>query len=139
RALALAGWQGKLYCLGGMQEQGGPITAVAVFDPPANAWSEGPALLGTGMDGFGCSAFAAAGSLYATTMSGSVQRLSAEEQNWEFAGQLQHPRFFHRLLPWQNELIVVGGASMSAGKILPLELLSQRGNPGLARQARAAE
>jgi N-acetylneuraminic acid mutarotase len=125
RALALAAHQGKLFCLGGMQEQGGPTTAVAIYDPQANAWSEGPALLGNSMDGFGCSAFACNGSLFATTMSGSIQRLSDDGKQWEFLGQLAHPRFFHRLLPWNNsKLVVVGGASMTSGKIEALELLS---------------
>ncbi|MGQ0635640.1 MAG: Kelch repeat-containing protein [Planctomycetaceae bacterium] len=124
RALALAEWQQRLYCVGGMQEQGGPTTAVAVFDPATNEWSEGPALLGTGMDGFGASAFASSGALYATTMSGSVLRLTERGRDFEFVGQLQNPRFFHRLLPWRESgLVVVGGAGMSTGKILSLELL----------------
>ncbi|MGH7128670.1 MAG: Kelch repeat-containing protein, partial [Planctomycetaceae bacterium] len=124
RALALANWQGKLYCLGGMQEEGGPTTAVAIFDPATQKWSEGPALLGGGMDGFGASAFACDDALYATTISGSIQRLSADGRRWEFVGQLEHPRFFHRLLPWHDrQLVVVGGASMSVGKIQPLERL----------------
>lgn len=125
RALALAAWQGKLYCLGGMQEQGGPTTAVAMFDPAKNTWSEGPALLGNGMDGFGSSAFACQGALYATTISGSIQRLADDGNAWEYLGQLTQPRFFHRLLPWQDtRLVVVGGANMEEGKAESLELLS---------------
>lgn len=124
RALALAAWEGKLYCVGGMQGKGGTTTAVAVFDPTQNTWSEGPALIGTGMDGFGSSAFACQGSLYVTTMSGSIQRLAGEGTHWEYLGQLAHPRFFHRLLPWNDKLVVVGGGSMqAAGKILELEVL----------------
>ncbi len=124
RAVALATWNDKLYCVGGMQEKGGPTTAVAVFDPARNEWSEGPALIGSGMDGFGSSAFACGGKLYATTMSGSIQRLASSGDHWEFVGQLEHPRFFHRLLSWKNDrLVVVGGAHMSRGKIQPLEML----------------
>lgn len=125
RALALAAWQGRLYCLGGMQDQGGPTTAVAIYDPAKNAWADGPMLLGGPMDGFGCSAFACRDSLYVTTVSGSIQRLSGDGKGWEYVGQLTHPRFFHRLLPWQsNKLIAVGGGNMSEGKTLDLELLS---------------
>lgn len=124
RALALAAHQGKLFCLGGMQEQGGPTTAVAIYDPATSRWSDGPALLGVGMDGFGISAFACRGSLFATTQSGSIQRVSGDGKSWEFLGQLAHPRFFHRVLPWNNsKLIVVGGASMMSGKAEILELL----------------
>lgn len=125
RALAVAAWKGRLYCLGGMQEQGGPTTAVAVYDPAKNAWSEGAAMLGNAMDGFGSSAFACGNSLYVTTSSGSIQRLSGDGEAWEFVGQLAHPRFFHRLLPWQDgKLVIVGGSNMSTGKTVALELLS---------------
>ena len=125
RALALAAHQGKLFCLGGMQEQGGTTTAVAIYDPQTNAWSEGPALLGGSMDGFGSSTFACHGSLIVTTMSGSIQRLANDGKSWEYLGQLAHPRFFHRVLPWNNsKLVVVGGASMMSDKADALELLS---------------
>ena len=94
RALALAAHQGKLFCLGGMQEQSGTTTDVAIYDPQTNAWSEGPALLGGSMDGFGSSTFACGGSLFATTMSGSIQRLSDDGKSWEFLGQLAPPAIF---------------------------------------------
>lgn len=125
RALAVAAWHGKLYCLGGMQDKGGPTTAVAIYDPAKNAWSEGPALLGATMDGFGSSSFACQDALYVTTVSGSIQRLSGEAKQWEYLGQLASARFFHRLLPWQNsKLIAVGGANMQEGKTESLEVLA---------------
>lgn len=124
RAVSLATWQGKLYVIGGMQERGGTTTRVAVYDPADDAWSEGPAILGSGMEGFGTSSFAAGDALYVTTMSGSVQRLDGNGAEWELVGQLEHPRFFHRLIPWQSqELVVVGGAHMSVGKTEALERL----------------
>ncbi|MFO0906444.1 MAG: kelch repeat-containing protein [Pirellulales bacterium] len=125
RALALAEWRGKLVCVGGMMESGGPTTAVAIYDPAANRWSEGPALQGSAMDGFGASAFACQNSLYVTTVTGSIQRLSGEGKAWEYVGQLAQPRFFHRLLPWQGtQLLVVGGANMEEGKTEALEKLN---------------
>ncbi len=124
RALAVAAFQGKLYCLGGMEEQGAPTTAVAVYDAATNSWSEGPALLGGPMEGFGSSAYATEQGLFATTMSGSIQKLAADGKSWQVVGQLAHPRFFHRLLPWQgSKLIAVGGSNMTTGKIEDLELL----------------
>jgi N-acetylneuraminic acid mutarotase len=125
RALALAAWRGKLYCLGGMEQTGGPTTAVSVYDPATNAWSAGPEMQGTGMDGFGSSAFACRDALYVTTVSGSIQRLSGEGAAWEYLGQLAHGRFFHRLLPWQSsKLVVVGGGNMEEGKVESLEVLA---------------
>lgn len=125
RALALVNWNGKLLSIGGMSEKGGPTTATAVFDPATNAWTSGPALVGNGMEGFGSSAFFVDGDVYATTMSGAIQRLKKDAAGWELLGQLQHPRFFHRVLPWQGtKLVVVGGSSMETGKVLSLELLT---------------
>ena len=86
RALALAAHNNKLYVVGGMQNEGGPTTAVAIYDPAKNEWSEGPKLfvkaaakpkdgekprrsMSSGaMAGFGASAFATGGSLYVTTV-----------------------------------------------------------------------
>lgn len=136
RALALAEWNGRLYCIGGMSQSEGPTTAVAIYDPKSGTWSEGPALHGSGMDGFGSSAFACEGSLYVTTISGSIQRLSGDGGHWEFMGQLNHPRFFHRLLPWQgSQLVIVGGSNMSSGKVQALELLK----PGAGSAVAAKE
>lgn len=124
RAVSLAAWQNKLYVIGGMQQRGGTTTKTAVYDPQLNTWSAGPSLLGGGMDGFGTAAFACDGDLYVTTMSGSVQRLAGKGTEWELVGQLEHPRFFHRILPWQpKELVIVGGASMTMGKVEALERL----------------
>ena len=124
RALAVAAWRGKLYCIGGMQENGSPTTAVAAYDPALDVWSEGPSILGDAMDGFGSSAFATSQSLFVTTISGSIQRLSADGSAWEHAGQLKAPRFFHRLLPWgDDKLVIVGGSNMSTGKTEALEVV----------------
>lgn len=77
------------------------------------------------MDGFGSSAFASNTALYVTTVSGSIQRLNSDGKQWEFLGQIAHPRFFHRVLPWlDSKLIVVGGASMGEGKVEALEVLT---------------
>lgn len=125
RAVSLAAWDGKLYVIGGMQPTGGPTTRTAVYDPATDAWSEGPELRGSAMDGFGTSSFATVDRLTVTTMSGAIQELSPSGQ-WEFAGQLAQPRFFHRMLPWRNDLVIVGGASMADGKRLDLERIPAR-------------
>ncbi|MCA9038334.1 MAG: hypothetical protein KDA91_24585, partial [Planctomycetaceae bacterium] len=110
RALAAAAHHGKLYAVGGMQEEGGPTTKTAVYDPATDKWSEGPALVvqqdpksdddsagessgqrrnmsGGMMTGFGASAFATGGHLYATTVQGTLQRLSHDGSAWEVIGK----------------------------------------------------
>lgn len=134
RALSLVNWNGKLLCIGGMTEKGGPTTATAAFDPARKEWANGPALIGGGMEGFGSSAFFVGGDVYATTMSGAIQRLKKDAAAWEVLGQLQHPRFFHRVLPWQGgKLVVIGGSSMETGKVLVPELLVTDGTATAAR------
>lgn len=125
RAVSVAAWDGKLYVIGGMQSSDGTTTRTAIYEPAADAWIEGPQLLGGGTDGFGTSAFASTDRLTVTTMSGAIQQL-ADNGQWEFVGQLAEPRFFHRLLPWRTDLVAVGGADMGAGKRLNLERIPAR-------------
>ncbi len=127
RALSLAAHDGNVYAIGGMQQKGGPTTRVDVFDTRSQSWSRGPDLIGEGMDGFGSSSFATGGHLYVTTYSGSLQRLDAQGDSWESLCDLEHARFFHRLLPFgDHQLISVGGANMSTGKFEQLDLIEVR-------------
>ncbi len=121
RALSLGHLDGKLYVIGGMQKEGGPTTKVDVFDPETNKWSKGPALSGEGMEGFGSSAFTVADKLYTSTYAGNLQSLAESEKPWRIASKLREDRFFHRMLPYRDRLILVGGASMEEGKRLGLE------------------
>lgn len=142
RALTVAAHQGKLYVVGGMQREGGPTTAVAVYDPASDLWTEGPSLqvkaasephdaarsrrsMSSGaMTGFGASAFATGGSLYVTTVQGTLQRLSQDLSTWEIIAQDMTPRFFHRLLPLnETHLVAVGGANMKIGKFEKVDII----------------
>lgn len=123
RALALAAHNGKLYAIGGMLE-GGPTTTVAIYDPKTRQWSDGPSLLGEGMNGFGASAFATGGQLYVSTHHGDLQRLKADGSEWESIAKLPTERFFHRMLPIdEDHLVIVGGASMKSGKFKEVEVI----------------
>ncbi len=128
RAVSAGEWKGKLVAVGGMQSQGGPTTATAIYDPATQKWIDGPSLQGEKMDGFGSSSFLCGDHLYASTYSGKLQKLSDDGSKWEVVGQLAHPRFFHRMLPTDDgQLLIVGGASMTTGKIRELEILSVGG------------
>lgn len=127
RALAIAAYQGKIYVIGGMQQEGGPTTRVDVFDPDSQSWSQGPSIHGKPMDGFGCSAFATGGALYVSTYSGTLQKLAADGKSWETVKQLERDRFFHRMLPLsEDQLIVLGGASMKSGKFAEVDVIRLR-------------
>ncbi|WP_437185125.1 Kelch repeat-containing protein [Planctomicrobium sp. SH668] len=139
RALSLAARDGKIYAIGGMQSSNGPTTRVDIFDPSAGTWSDGPSILGGGMDGFGTASFNLDGQVYTTTMSGSIQKLSADGAKWEYVGQLKHPRFFHELAPWNHKLIVVGGASMDVGKIEEVEEIQTTPDEAVEHSSAAVE
>ncbi|MBI1348475.1 hypothetical protein GC163_19550 [bacterium] len=125
RAVSAAEWHGQLVVLGGMQEKGGPTKITAFYNPQTKTWTDGPELQGNNMDGFGSSAFAIGDTLYVSTMSGKLQRLSQDGKRFDSIAQLQHPRFFHRMLPTaQGQLLFVGGASMQTGKVAELELFN---------------
>lgn len=127
RALSVAAHQGKVYAIGGMQPEGGPTTRVDVYDPITKSWSEGPRLIGKGMDGFGSSAFATGGRLYVSTYSGDLQRLAPDGKSWEVLRKLPTARFFHRMLPFSKDaLVIVGGANMSIGKFEAIEIIPVR-------------
>ncbi len=122
RALAVAGYAGKIYVIGGMDDSNDTTTGVNIYDPQTNAWSKGPAMPGKDFDGFGTSAFGTAQGLFATTSPGNLYRLSADGQQWEEVARLKHPRMFHRLLADGSRLLIVGGASRG-GKVPQVESL----------------
>ena len=129
RALSLGHLDGKLYVIGGMQPKGGPTTRVDVFDPATGKWSQGPSMIdtladatrGKGMEGFGASAYTLGGRLIVSTYNGNVQVLEPGDGEWKIAVQLKDDRFFHRMLPYESRLLLVGGASMRSGKRLHFE------------------
>jgi hypothetical protein len=112
RALAAGHANGKLIVIGGMDEAADVSQRVDVLDPQTGDWSEGPALPGEGMAGFGVSAWNLGGRLYASGMSGQVLRLNDSATAWEKVAQMQTGRFFHQLVPAPHGgLLAVGGAS----------------------------
>jgi hypothetical protein len=121
RALSLAYLDGKLVVIGGMQQKGGPTTRVDILDLGAGVWSQGPSLPGEGMEGFGSSASTVGRSLFVSTHGGNLLRLDAGATEWKLAAKLEDDRFFHRMLPHDGKLLLVGGASMVSGKRLHFE------------------
>jgi hypothetical protein len=112
RALAAGHANGKLIVIGGMDEANDVSQRVDMFDPQTGDWSDGAALPGEGMAGFGVSAWNLDGQLYASGMSGQVLRLNQSRTEWEKAAKMRTGRFFHQLVPApRGGLLAVGGAS----------------------------
>lgn len=143
RALAASQWQGKLAVLGGMDQEAEISRRVDFFDPQSGKWSQGPDLPGTGMSGFGVSAWNLDGNMYISGFNGRVFRLADDGSKWEEVAKLAQPRFFHQLVPASKagSLLVVGGAS-SDGHLDDIELVelnpkSQPSDPNRAADAGA--
>lgn len=127
RALSVGCQDNKIVAIGGMQQKGGPTKKVAIYDPATKKWSDGPSLPeGDNMEGFGSSCFLVGDRLVVSTYGGNVYRLSKSMSKWEKINTLESGRFFHRLLPLNDQnFVLVGGASMETGKFYELEVLSK--------------
>ena len=110
RALAVAANKGKVYVLGGLEEDGKVVKSVAIYDTAKKVWTEGPEMPGSKLQGFAASAFGVGEKLYVSGTDGLLHRLSDAGDRWEVAGQLAVPRLTHRLLPGiAGDLLAVGG------------------------------
>lgn len=125
RAVSVAAHDGKLFVIGGMQAVGGPTTRVDIYDPSTDAWTQGPSIPGSGMSGFGSSAFDVGGVLYVSTLDGFVHALDASSDQWRTVAKSDPARFFHRMLPAQDStLLMIGGANMEIGKFTHIDAIS---------------
>ena len=123
RALAVAGYAGKVYAIGGMDDSNEVTLGVDIYDPQTNAWSKGPAIPGQGFDGFGSSAIGTKAGLFVTSASGSLFRLNDSGKSWDEATKLNHARTFHRLVAdGDQRLLAVGGTSKGT-KVPQVELI----------------
>jgi N-acetylneuraminic acid mutarotase len=110
RALIAAVHQGKIYVIGGFDENDDPSLKVSVFDPVTEVWSNGPDLPGKARNGFAPAACVLGGRLYASVMDGSLLRLDDKASRWELVARTT-PRIVHRLIPHGDTILVVGGAN----------------------------
>ena len=134
RALAASTKDGKLYVIGGMNEDHDIVRTVSVYDPASKTWNEGPSLPGEGMNGFGVSAWNLNGQLVVSGTDGRVYRLSDDATTWETAAKLATPRFFHQLVPSPRGrfLLAIGGASMKQGHLTNIEVIRLAGKPSVS-------
>jgi len=120
RALAAATVDGKVVALGGIDSSRDISSAMNIYDPKTGTWTEGPALPG---QGFGVAASSANGTLYASGMDGIVYAWRPGQDQWIELTTLAYPRFFHRMVPSEDALLVLGGirAMQSGTRVRPIE------------------
>ena len=130
RALALAALGSRVFCIGGMDSDNATSLAVEIYDTVTGQWTKGPELPNGKSKGFGCSAIAQNGCIYASAFKGDLLRLAADEKSWEVVGRLEHPRMSHRLVTAGVTQIIALGGEDGEDKRPELELFS----PGPAVQ-----
>jgi len=109
RALTAVAHDGKVYVLGGLTDKG-PVKKVDVYDPKTDTWSTVADYPGSARAGFSPAACVHKGRLYLNTADGDVLRLKEKADGWEEAGKVPTPRIVHRLVPWGDSVLAVGGA-----------------------------
>ncbi len=126
RALAAAGYAGKLFVIGGIDDQRNVSNNVDILELESGTWRVGPSVPisdkpGSDMSAFGCSAFAVRQDLYVSGAEGTILKLSCESTAWEPIGHWNQRRFFHRLISNGTRLIVAGGVNRD-GSLKSIEL-----------------
>lgn len=118
RALAVQAIDGKVYAIGGMNDDNKTVSDVAVLDAATGQWSDGPKLPADKIGGFGFAAVAHDGRLFASGLNGTLLELRRDQ--WLPVAKLAHPRYFHRLLPaGPGKLVAIGGENREGAKPAP--------------------
>ena len=110
RALIAAVRGGKVYVVGGFNEDSEPLKNVEIYDVQADTWTTGPELPGRDRNGFAPAACAIGEHVYASVADGSLFRLGANGDQWEKIAT-STPRIVHRLVPVGSQILIVGGAA----------------------------
>ena len=124
RALTAAALGSKVYAICGMDENGALINQVDVYDLVSKKWSIGPALPGD-KTSFSPAANIIQNKVIISTSEGLVFRLNESANGWEKVGTSNTKRIVHRLVPFGNNALLVGGAAPGgAGNFSDLEVVT---------------
>jgi hypothetical protein len=99
---------------------------VDVLDIASGRWSKGPDLPDGPMKGFGFSAMALGGQVYASGLSGDVLELGDADAGWRVVARLGSPRFFHRWVTAGTSHLVALGGEGNGAKLAQLEVVRVR-------------
>ena len=130
RALAAGTAGGRVYALGGLTPQSGPVLTVDVLDPATGEWSAGPDLPAAGrLQGFGVAGASDRGRVFPSQANGRVYALRANGSGWDLAAILPNSRFMHRLVSFCGHVLALGGASR-AGHLTSVDVVSAGAGTG---------
>lgn len=124
RALAAVAIGQKVYVVGGLSPDG-PEPRLDVLDLSSRQWSRGPDLPGKERAAFAPAACAHNGQLIVATNEGSLYRLLPARKEWEKVGQASRKRQVARLLPWNDQAVLLlggagGGQNHDSLEVIPI-------------------
>lgn len=112
RALAAAVAGTRIVVCGGFDADENAQLDVDIYDTVSGVWSKGPQVPGPSRNGFAPAACSRDGAVYLSVGTGEMYRLSADASSWIPVAK-STPRIVHRLVPFQDRILVLGGASAS--------------------------
>ncbi|MGF1582680.1 MAG: PQQ-binding-like beta-propeller repeat protein [Gemmataceae bacterium] len=123
RALAAAGYQNKLYVIGGLSNKG-VSTTVNVYDPKTNKWSEGPALPKGRMNGFSPACCTSGQRMFVNPADGEVYQLDSAGNQWVAITSVKRSRFVHQMVSLTPDHALVLGGATRRGMVKSVEVVS---------------
>jgi N-acetylneuraminic acid mutarotase len=121
RSLTATALEGKVFVMGGINEEDSIELKVDVFDPATNLWTVTAPLPGPKGNGFSPASCVAAGQLYASVGDGKVVRLKADGSAWQEVGTVKQPRIVHRMVTASENLMLVLGGASKKGNVTMVE------------------
>lgn len=130
RAVGVAALGTRLFVVGGMTSEQKISASVDVYDTTTKKWSKGPDFP---RDAFGIAVVAQNGKLYASARDGVLRSLGGGDRAWRDVRPLAYGRFFHQLLPFEGDLVALGGIGgmHTRGRNRVIERVSLDGSPSL--------
>lgn len=127
RALAVAAAAGRVWCIGGLTEDGMMSREVDVYDIASGTWSKGPELP---CRGFGVTAIGHGNQIYVAGSDGMLYAPDDEGTAWLPRGEFATSRIFARLVALPGErLALFGGVGEGSHLALVEELRRTRERP----------
>jgi N-acetylneuraminic acid mutarotase len=123
RALTAAVLNGKVYVIGGMNEEDHVELKVDIYDPATKSWKAGTPIPGPRRNGFSPAACVAGGHLFVSVADGKVHRLSDPGDAWQQTGELKQARIVHRMVAPSEEVIVTVGGASKGGNVALTEVI----------------
>ncbi len=123
RAISSEASEGKIWFMGGIDQEGDTSRKVDIYDTATGEWKEGPRLPSGPMQGFGSAACQVGGRLVVSTYSMKIFTPAGEE--WEQLGSLAERRYFHRIVPVsEDRIMAISGTARQTGKNASVEIVA---------------